>query len=117
MPPTSDPRKVMIAALEATITHLPLSAQAGVRLAAQTADLSANEAARVALWQSIQGRDSSCDPEVLCTRLAICVLHPDGIAMDPQSSLEYFVYTFRAAGLPESALTQAAALELQLSGA
>jgi len=106
-------RAAMIAALNAVLDRLPLAVQEGVQLAARTSDLRENEAARVALWQSIHGRDCSRDRDVLYTRLAICVLHPSSIAMDAQSSLEYFVYTFREAGLPESAVAEAAILESQ----
>lgn len=101
----------MISALQTVRGHLPLSVQVGVDVAATSDDLRDNEIARVALWQSIEGRDHSDNPEVLCTRLAIGVLHPASVAADTQTSLEYFVDTFRKANLPESALAEVAALE------
>jgi len=64
------------------------------------------EALRVSLWQSIAGRDAEQSPEVLQIRLAICLLYAGSVEPpEAAETLEYFEYAFRAAELPESALS------------
>jgi hypothetical protein len=67
---------------------------------------SAEESTRVALWNSIAGREQEYSPEVLCTRAAICVLYGSATNQpDPADTIECFLGFFRAAGLAESALS------------
>jgi len=110
-PTAVEARSAMIAALRTVSDHLSAPALEGIDVAARSDDIRENEVARVKLWGQIKGREQSDDPEVLCTRLAITVLHPTDIAQDVQTCLEYFTYWFRRAGLPETALSEVASME------
>src|SRR5688572_3095354 len=93
-------REVMIEALSPFISRLPAVARDGFAVASSTIDASDNERARVSLWNAIAGREQASDPDVLAARIVILLLHPSGIAEDPQTSLEYFVHWYNALGLP-----------------
>jgi len=101
----------MISALLAVGDQLTPNARSALGIAAQTDDLNANEQARVSLWKSIGGRAMEATHDILCARLAICTLHPNASVADTQDTLEYFAYTYRLCGLPESALSHAFAAE------
>ena len=103
-PNIRDARQAMIAVLLAVSDHLPAQLESAVRFAASSDDAKGNESARVALWESIAGRDMEQTPEVLLTRLVICVLHPDARQDETQDVLEFFMHTFRQARLPEDSL-------------
>ena len=104
-------RKAMIQALGVVANQLPAAARQGLLVASATDDSTANEHARVSLWESIAGREQTSEPDVLAARMVICVLHPSRIADDPQTCLEYFIHWYRALGLPEHGLASVLACE------
>jgi hypothetical protein len=57
---------------------------------------------RVRLWQAIEGRDQSSEPEVLKIRTAICVLHPMDMEATADTLEVFFAFWQRGGlGLPE----------------
>ena len=112
-PPASTPYAVAQQSMLRALLHvrhlLPPIAQTAVHQAHEWAgsgiDGDAEEALRVALWDSIRGRDMNQEPEVLKIRAAICVLYAAAAEVpDGSDTLEYFENTFLAAGFPPTAL-------------
>ena len=110
-PSAEQVRAAIIETLVAVSGDLPASAREALAVAVRTSDLKENEISRVALWRQIDGVEQQSSVDVLAIRLVICALHPQSLVADTQTSIEYFVDTYRAAGLPEIALAGVAALE------
>ncbi|WP_426169178.1 hypothetical protein [Pseudoduganella sp. R-34] len=95
-------QRFMIEALGRVTNQLPLIAQTAAATANRfiTGAASADEVIeeRVRLWNAIEGRDLSNEPEVLKIRTAICVLHPMELAVAGEA-LEYFFAFWQRGGL------------------
>lgn len=63
-------------------------------------------AVRVRLWESIQGRDQSDEPDVLRIRTAICALHGMDVEA-PCDTLAYFLMFWERSGLSMTELAGA----------
>ena len=63
-------------------------------------------AVRVRLWESIQGRDQSDEPDVMRIRAAICALHGMDVEA-PCDTLEYFLMFWARGGLSTTKLAAA----------
>ena len=110
-PSAEQVRAAIIEALVAVSGDLPASAREALAVAVRASDLKENEISRVALWRQLDGVEQQSSADVLAIRLVICALHPQSLVADTQTSIEYFVDTYRAAGFPEGALAGVAALE------
>ncbi|GAB3455576.1 hypothetical protein GCM10027321_08270 [Massilia terrae] len=95
-------QRFMVNALGRVIECLPVTARSAVLTAKQYLEgvATAGEvlAVRVELWNEIQGRDQSDDPDVLQIRTTICALH--GMETEaPFDKLYYFLMFWERSGL------------------
>jgi hypothetical protein len=104
-------QRFMIEALFRVSEQLPEVAQTAANVANRfsTGVASAEEVIRerVRLWNAIDGRDQSTEPEVLKIRTAICVLHHNVMGA-PADTLEYFLAFWERGGLGMTELRLAA---------
>lgn len=104
-------QRFMIEALFRVSDQLPDVAQDAAAVANRfcTGVASAEEVIRerVILWNAIQGRDQSPEPEVLRIRTAICVLQPNDMDA-PADTMEYFMAFWERGGLDMNELRLAA---------
>lgn len=98
-PSYAEARQAMLEVLLAMGDDLPVSVCHAVYVAKTANDKLANESARVDLWESINGRDMEGTPDVLLTRLAICLLYAGAEELpDAMDTLAYFDETYRRLG-------------------
>ncbi|MYM24672.1 hypothetical protein GTP46_18710 [Duganella sp. FT135W] len=99
-------QRFMIEALGRVTQQLPEIARSAAAIANRfiTGVAGAEEVIgeRVHLWQAIEGRDQSSEPEVLKIRTAICVLHPMDMGATADTLELFFAFWQRGGlGLPE----------------
>jgi len=99
-------QRFMIEALGRVTQQLPEIARSAAAIANRfITDVAGAEEVigeRVRLWQAIEGRDQSSEPEVLKIRTAICVLHPMDMEATADTLELFFAFWQRGGlGLPE----------------